>query len=39
MLNMEVRMVANFLVEQVITRFGVPYIVHSDQERQYESEL
>ena len=37
--NMEARTVAKILVEQVITRFGVPYTIHSDQGRQYESEL
>ena len=37
--NMEARTVAKILVEQVITRFGVPYTMHSDQGRQYESEL
>ena len=37
--NTEARTVAKILVEQVITRFGVPYTIHSDQGRQYESEL
>ncbi|XP_062584077.1 protein NYNRIN-like [Saccostrea cucullata] len=37
--NMESKTVAKILVEQVITRFGVPYTIHSDQGRQYESDL
>ena len=36
---MEARTVEKILVEQVITRFGLPYTKHSDQGRQNESEL
>ena len=39
MRNMEARTVAKIRVEQVFTRFGVPYTIHSDQGRQNESEL
>ena len=39
MRNMEARTLAKILVEQVITRFGVPYTIHSDQGRQNESEF
>ena len=37
--NMEARTVVKILVEAVITRFGVPRIIHSDQGKQFESEL
>ena len=37
--NMEAQTVAEVLVEQFITRFGVPEMIHSDQGRQYESRL
>ena len=39
MSNMEASTVASILVEQVISRFGVPYSIHSDQGRQFESRL
>ena len=37
--NMESETVAKLIVEEVITRFGVPSIIHSDQGSQYESKL
>ena len=37
--NMEAQTVAEVLVEQFITRFGVPEMIHSDQGSQYESRL
>ena len=37
--NMEAVTVAKLLVEQLFTRFGVPEQIHSDQGRQYESNL
>lgn len=37
--NMEAVTVAKLIVEEVITRFGVPSYIHSDQGRQYESKL
>ena len=37
--NMETKTVATLLIEQVISRFGVPYRLHSDQGRQFESQL
>jgi hypothetical protein len=37
--NMEVRTVANIIVEEVICRLGVPAVIHSDQGRQFESKL
>lgn len=37
--NMEAQTVAKILVEEVIARFGVPNQIHSDQGRQYESQL
>lgn len=37
--NNESKTVATKIVEEVITRLGVPDTVHSDQGRQYESEL
>ena len=37
--NMETKTVATLLIEQVISRFGVPYRIHSDQGRQFESQL
>ena len=39
MANMEAKTIASLLVEEVITRFGVPLYIHSDQGRQYESML
>ena len=37
--NMEAVTVAKLLVEQLFTRFGVPEQIHSDQGRQFESNL
>lgn len=37
--NMEAQTVAQLLVEEVFARFGVPSMIHSDQGRQYESQL
>ena len=37
--NMETKIVAKLIVEEVVARFGTPRIIHSDQGRQYESEL
>ena len=37
--NMEAATVAKLLVEQLFTRFGVPEQIHSDQGRQFESNL
>lgn len=37
--NMEASTVATILVEQVISRFGIPNSVHSDQGKQFESRL
>lgn len=37
--NMETNTVASILTEQVVSRFGLPYIIHSDQGRQFESRL
>ena len=37
--NMESKTVAKIIVEQVVARFGTPRIIHSDQGRQFESEL
>lgn len=37
--NMEAQTVAKLLVEEVISRFGVPDKIHSDQGRQFESNL
>ena len=37
--NMEAATVARIVVEEVVSRFGVPSTIHSDQGRQYESEL
>ena len=36
---MEAATVARIIVEEVVARFGVPSSIHSDQGRQYESEL
>lgn len=36
---MESRTVAKIIVEEVIVRFGVPCFIHSDQGRQFESNL
>ncbi|CAC5368129.1 unnamed protein product [Mytilus coruscus] len=35
--NMEAQTVAKIIVEEVVTRFGVPHYIHSDQGRQYEN--
>ena len=37
--NMEAETVVKLIVEEVITRFGMPAYIHSDQGRQYESNL
>ncbi|XP_065927594.1 uncharacterized protein [Magallana gigas] len=37
--NMEAETIARTVMEQVIVRFGVPSIIHSDQGRQYESKI
>jgi len=37
--NMEASTVAKIMVEEVISRFGVPAKIHSDQGRQFESRL
>lgn len=37
--NMEARTVAKIVVEEFIVRYGVPYAIHSDQGRQFESLL
>jgi hypothetical protein len=39
MRNMEAETVAQLIVKQMIVRFGVPYLIHSDQGTQYESLL
>jgi transposase InsO family protein len=39
MRNMEAGTVERIIVEQAITSFGVPFIIHSDQGTQYESQL
>ena len=37
--NMEAVTVARIVVVEVVSRFGVPSTIHSDQGRKYESEL
>ena len=37
--NMEATTVATLLVEEVIVRFGTPYVIHTDQRVQFESNL
>jgi transposase InsO family protein len=37
--NMEASTVANILITQVVTRFGIPSVMHSDQGGQFESQL
>jgi transposase InsO family protein len=39
LVNMEARNVAKVLVEEVIARFGIPDLIHSDQGKQFESNL
>ena len=39
MANMEAATVAKIIVEEVITRYGAPSMIHSDQGVQYESHL
>jgi hypothetical protein len=34
--NMEAKIVAKLLVEEVIVRFGTPYVIHTDQGVQFE---
>jgi hypothetical protein len=37
--NMEAKTIAKILIEEVISRFGIPNYIHSDQGRQFESQL
>ena len=37
--NIEAKTVARIIVEEVVARFGVPAYIHSDQGRQFESQL
>ena len=37
--NMEAKTMAKRLVEEVIVRFGTPYVIHTDQGAQFESNL
>ena len=37
--NMEAQTVARIIVEELVTRFGVPAAIHSDQGPQFESVL
>lgn len=37
--NMEAETIGRTIVEEVLVRFGIPFIIHSDQGRQYESKL
>lgn len=37
--NIEAKTVAKLIVEEVFVRYGIPFTVHSDQGRQYESTL
>lgn len=37
--NIETDTMAKFVIEDVVNRFGVPGIIHSDQGRQYESKV
>ncbi len=37
--NMTAETVTKLLVEEVISRFGIPSQIHSDQGRQFESRL
>jgi hypothetical protein len=37
--NMEAKTVVKLLVEEVIVRFGTPYVIHTDQGVQFESNL
>ena len=37
--NMEAKTVVDILTREVIARFGVPSIIHSDQGRQFESQI
>jgi transposase InsO family protein len=39
MANMEASTVADIIVREVVTRFGVPTTFHSDQGSQFECEL
>ena len=39
MKDMEATTVAKILVEEVVTRFGIPSIIHSDQGRQFEGKV
>ena len=37
--NMETSTVASILIEHVVSRFGIPYSIHSDQGRQFKSKF
>ena len=37
--NMEASTVARIMVNEVVARFGIPNLIHSDQGRQFESAL
>ena len=37
--NMEARIVAEFVIQEVVTRFGVTYNIHSEQGRQFEGKV
>lgn len=37
--NMEAQTITEVLVEQFLTKLGVPEVIHSDQGRQYESRM
>ena len=39
MINMESETVAKIIINEVISRFGIPNTIHSDQGRQFESNL
>ena len=37
--NMEAQTVAQFVAQEVVARFGVPYAIHSDQGKQFEGKV
>ena len=39
MVNQEARTIAELLVHEFISRFGVPLLIHTDQGRNFESAL
>ena len=39
LLVMTARTVADIIVREVVTRFGVPTVIHSDQGKQFEGQL